>query len=49
MGRLSVARGRGRQMIDEQPVAPGKTMADLSEDDLARYLVREIPKLVVRS
>lgn len=49
VGRLSIARGRGRQVIDERPVAPGKSMAAITEDDIAQFLVNQIPKLIVRS
>jgi len=49
VGRLSVSQGRGRQVVEEHPVAPGKSVADLAEEDLARFLVAAVPKLVVRS
>jgi hypothetical protein len=48
IGRLSISRGRGRQSLDERPIAPGKTAVDVTEDDLARFLVAEVPKLIVR-
>jgi hypothetical protein len=47
LGRVSIARG-SRVNVDEQPVAAGKAIADLGEDDVARFLVTEIPKLVAR-
>jgi hypothetical protein len=47
VGRSSIARGRqGR--IDERPIAQGKTVGDLSEDDLAQFLVKELPKFVIK-
>lgn len=49
IGRVSVLRGRDGQVIEERPVASGKAVADLTEDDVSRFLVAEIPKLVVRS
>jgi len=49
MGRLSIGRGRNRQTVEETPIGVGKAVADITEDDVARFLVTEIPKLVVRS
>jgi hypothetical protein len=49
VGRLSLSRGRGRHVIEEHPIAPGKPLAEIGEDDLSRFLVVEIPRLVVRS
>jgi hypothetical protein len=48
VGRLSVSRGRGRQTLEEQPIATDKAVVDVTEDDLARFLVTEVPKLIVR-
>jgi hypothetical protein len=48
IGRLSVPRGSGI-VIDEQPVGAGKSIAELTEEDLAAFLVSAIPRLVVRS
>jgi len=48
IGRVSLARGRQGRVVEERPVAPGKLVADLTEDEVARFLVTEIPKLVVR-
>ena len=48
MGRTSLARGRqGR--VEERPLAQGKAVADLTEEDVTEFLVRELPKLLVRS
>lgn len=49
IGRLSIGRGRNRQTVEETAIGAGKAVADLTEDDVARFLVTEIPKLVVRS
>jgi hypothetical protein len=48
IGRASLARGRGGQLVEERPVAEGKPVAAVTEDDLSAFLVAEIPKLVVR-
>jgi hypothetical protein len=49
MGRLSVSQGRGRQSLEEQPVAPGRAVADVGENEVAGFLVAHVPKLVVRN
>lgn len=49
VGRISLARGRQGTMVDERPIAPGKPVEKLTEDDLAAYLVAAIPKLVLKS
>ena len=48
IGRLSVPRGSG-VLIDERPIAAGKPIAELTDEDLAAYLVSAIARLVVRS
>jgi hypothetical protein len=48
VGRVSVARARQGVVVEERPIAPGKSIADLADDDVAKFLVAEIPKLVVR-
>lgn len=47
IGRVSVARGRHGQVIEERPIAE-KAIAALSEDDVSAFLVVEVPKLVVK-
>ena len=49
IGRVSLARGRRGQLVEERPVALNKTVAELTEEDLSAFLVAEIPKLIVRS
>jgi len=49
IGRVSVTRGRQGLIVEERPVATGKDIAELAEDDIAQFLITEIPKLVVRS
>lgn len=48
VGRVSRARGRQRVVVDERPVATGKAIADLTEEDVAAFLVTEIPRLLER-
>ena len=48
MGRVSLAHGREGRIVEERPIASGKSVADLTEDDVAKFLVEEIPKLVLR-
>ena len=48
VGRVSVTRGRQGLIIEERPIAD-KAVADLAEDDVAKFLIAEIPKLVVRA
>jgi hypothetical protein len=46
IGKVSRARGRQRVVVDERPVADGKAVAALTDEDVAAFLVTEIPKLV---
>lgn len=48
LGRVSRARGRQRVVVDERPIATGKAIADLTEEDVAAFLVTEIPRLLER-
>ena len=48
LGRISRARGRQRVVVDERPVVTDKAIADITDEDLAAFLVAEIPKLVSR-
>ena len=48
LGRVSRARGRQRVLIDERPVAAGKSIDALTDEDVAAFLVTEIPRLVSR-
>lgn len=48
IGRVSRTRGRQRVVVDERPIAEDKGVADVTEEDLAAFLVSEIPKLVGR-
>jgi len=48
LGRVSRPRGRQRVVVDERPLATGKAIADLTEEDVAAFLVAEIPRLLSR-
>ena len=48
LGRTSRARGRQRVVVDERPVVTDKPINDITEEDMAAFLVAEIPKLVRR-
>ena len=48
IGRTSRVRGRQRVIVDERPVTAGKPVAELSDEDVAAFLVAELPKLVGR-
>ncbi len=48
IGRVSRARGRQRVVVDERPVAVDKGVGQLSDEDVAAFLVAELPKLVGR-
>lgn len=49
IGRTSLALGgRERHVVEEKTIASGKSPAETTEDDVAKYLVAEIPKLVMR-
>jgi len=48
IGRVSITRRREGVVVEERPIVPNKAVADLVEDDVARFLVSEIPKLLAR-
>jgi hypothetical protein len=48
IGRVSLARGREGVLVEERPIAGGKAIGDITDDDVAAFLVAEIPKLVQR-
>jgi hypothetical protein len=48
IGRVSLTRGRQGVVVEERPIAPGKPTKDLADDDVAKFLVTEIPKLVMK-
>jgi hypothetical protein len=49
VGRVSLSRGgRQGQTVEERPIAPGKPVGRLTEEDLSAFLMAEVPKLIVR-
>lgn len=48
VGRVSLTRGRQGVIVDERPIAPGRPIEQLTDEDLATYLVRAVPRLLVR-
>jgi hypothetical protein len=48
LARVSVARGRQGHLIDEGPLADGKAVALLTEQDVTLFLVTAIPKMVLK-
>jgi hypothetical protein len=49
IGRVSLTRGRGGLIVDEQPIAPGKAIVDITEEDVAGFLLTAVRKLVSRT
>jgi len=49
LGRVSLARGRRGHVVDEAPLGEGTAVSELTERDVSEYLLRAIPKLVVKS
>ena len=48
MGRVTRTRGK-RTTVEERPLAEGKAIQDLGDDDVAAFLVAEIPRLVSKA
>jgi hypothetical protein len=48
LGRTSRQRGRGRVVIDERPVVTDRPIASVTDEDVAAFLVAELPRLVKR-
>jgi hypothetical protein len=48
IGRSSL-RGRAGIVVEERPVAPGKSIDELTEDDVSQFLIAEIRRVVSRS
>ena len=49
VGRVSLTRGRQAVIVEERPISTTKSVADLEDDDVAQFLVTEIPKLIMRT
>jgi len=48
LGRTRLLRGGKDPLVEERALAPGKGIADLTENDVTAFLVQEIPRLVAR-
>jgi len=48
VARTSRRQGRRGHVVEERPLAPGKLIQDLTEDDVSAVLVAELPKLVTK-
>ena len=48
IGRTSRQRGRGRVAVEERPVVIDKPIAAVTDEDVAAFLVAELPRLVRR-
>jgi hypothetical protein len=48
IGRVSLAHGRQGRIVEERPIAVGKPVASLTEEDVAMFLVAAIPKLILK-
>jgi len=48
IGRTQLLRGGKDPLVEEWPLAAGKAISELTENDVTAFLVREIPRLVAR-
>ena len=48
LGRVSLARGRQGQIVEERALGNGKDVAALTEDDVSAFLAAEIPRLILK-
>jgi hypothetical protein len=48
-GRTSVSHGRQGPTVEERPIGPGKSIAELTETDVSTFLLAEIRRLVTRT
>ena len=48
IGRTSLARGRRGVVVEERPIAPAKNIGDITEEDVAGFLLSEIQRLVTK-
>jgi hypothetical protein len=48
IGRVSLARGRQGQIVEERPVAPGTPIRALTDQHVSAFLVTEVPRLVLK-
>jgi hypothetical protein len=49
VGRTSLERGGKGVVVDERPVAGSKRLNEITEEDVVRFLLPEIRRLIVRS
>ena len=49
IGRTSLPLGGARTVVQEHVIAPGRAIADVTEEAVAQFLAVEIPKLVTRT
>ena len=49
IGRVSLQRGRQGQVVSERPIAEDKAVAALDEQDVTKYLVEEVSKMIVKT
>ena len=49
IGRASAGRGAGSRIIAEEAIGDGKAIAALPEDDVARFILATVPKLVIKA
>jgi|RhiMethySRZTD1v2_1073278.scaffolds.fasta_scaffold91194_3 hypothetical protein len=48
IGRISLQRGRQGQVVSERPIVEGKAVSLLDEQDVTKFLVDEVSKLIVK-
>jgi hypothetical protein len=48
IGRVSLARGRQGHLVDERALTAGRSVAELTEEDVSKFLVDSVPKLLVK-
>ena len=48
VGRVSVARGRQGVIVEERSCRRPRPIAELDDDDVAKFLVSEVSKLVLK-
>ena len=48
LGRVSISRSRAGVLVDEQPIAPDKPIAEITDDDVLEFLLPAIKRLVSR-
>ena len=49
IGRTGMMRGRSGPLVEERPLAVRKAIGDLTDEDVAKFLTTEIPRLIMRT